>query len=109
TYMLWADVSAMGWTTNVGDVLAGSGDNTIYYDSNNNPASRAQRYSKSGKQTAASKVRQGDHPARRPAPPRGEPSAGTHVRYASTGNYRATSRNLQASLNTASVEPAGDL
>ena len=49
TYMLWADVSSMGWTTNVGDVLAGSGDNTIYYDSNNNPASRAQWYSKSGK------------------------------------------------------------
>src|SRR2546421_274030 len=49
TYMLWADVSSMGWTTNVGDVVAGSGDNTIYYDSNNNPASRAQWYSKSGK------------------------------------------------------------
>jgi len=29
--------------------VAGSGDNTIYYDSNNNPASRAQWYSKSGK------------------------------------------------------------
>jgi len=49
TYMLWADVSSMGWTTNVGDVTAGNGDNTIYYDSNNNPASRAQWYSKSGK------------------------------------------------------------
>jgi len=47
--MLWADVSSMGWTTNVGDVTAGNGDNTIYYDSNNNPASRAQWYSKSGK------------------------------------------------------------
>jgi peptide/nickel transport system substrate-binding protein len=49
TYMLWADVSSMGWTTNVGDVTAGSGDNTIYYDSNNNPASRAQWFSKNGK------------------------------------------------------------
>ena len=49
TYMLWADVSSMGWSTNVGNVTAGSGDNVIYYDSNNNPQSRADWYSKNGK------------------------------------------------------------
>src|SRR5207248_9994420 len=34
TYMLWADGSSLGWTTNVVDVSVGSGDNTIYDDSN---------------------------------------------------------------------------
>ena len=47
--MLWADVSSMGWSSNVGNVVAGSGDNTIYYDSNFNPQSRADWYSKTGK------------------------------------------------------------
>src|SRR5256712_6257058 len=49
TYMLWADVSSMGRTTNVGNVVAGNGDNVIYYDVNNNPNSRAEWYSKTGK------------------------------------------------------------
>ena len=49
TYMLWADVSSMGWSSNVGNVVAGNGDNTIYYDVNNNPNSRAEWYSKNGK------------------------------------------------------------
>jgi peptide/nickel transport system substrate-binding protein len=49
TYMLWADVSSMGWSTNVGNVTAGNGDNVIYYESNNNPSTRADWYSKSGK------------------------------------------------------------
>src|SRR2546421_832952 len=49
TYMLWADVSSMGWSTNVGNVVAGNGDNVIYYDVNNNPNSRAEWYSKNGK------------------------------------------------------------
>ncbi|TMF29622.1 MAG: hypothetical protein E6I25_05480 [Chloroflexi bacterium] len=49
TYMLWADVSSMGWSSNVGNVAAGNGDNTIYYDVNNNPNSRAEWYSKNGK------------------------------------------------------------
>src|SRR5256712_316890 len=49
TYMLWADVSSMGWSTNVGNVVAGNGDNVIYYDVNNNPNSRAEWYSKTGK------------------------------------------------------------
>src|SRR5438552_13602142 len=49
TYMLWADVSSMGWSSNVGNVVAGNGDNVIYYDVNNNPNSRAEWYSKNGK------------------------------------------------------------
>src|SRR5438270_1813497 len=49
TYMLWADVSSMGWSTNVGNVTAGNGDNVIYYESNNNPSTRAEWYSKTGK------------------------------------------------------------
>src|SRR2546421_1418537 len=49
TYMLWADVSSMGWSTNVGNVQAGGGDNVIWYDSEYNPTARAQWYSKSGK------------------------------------------------------------
>jgi peptide/nickel transport system substrate-binding protein len=49
TYMLWADVSSMGWSTNVGNVTAGNGDNTIYYEVNNNPTARADWYSKNGK------------------------------------------------------------
>jgi ABC-type transport system substrate-binding protein len=49
TYMLWADVSSMGWSTNVGNVVAGNGDNVIYYDNAHNPTAIAQWYSKSGK------------------------------------------------------------
>jgi peptide/nickel transport system substrate-binding protein len=49
TYMLWADVSSMGWSTNVGNVVAGTGDNTIYYDSNANDQAVGQWFSKSGK------------------------------------------------------------
>ena len=49
TYMLWADVSSMGWSTNVGNVTAGNGDNVIYYESNNNPSTRGEWYSKTGK------------------------------------------------------------
>jgi len=33
----------------VGNVSAGTGDNTIYYESNNNPAKAAEWYSKNGK------------------------------------------------------------
>ena len=49
TYMLWADVSSMGWSTNVGGVAAGNGDNTIYTDVDNNDQVVAQWYSKNGK------------------------------------------------------------
>ena len=49
TYMLWADVSSMGWSTNVGNVVAGNGDNTIWYESNLNDQGEAQWYSKNGK------------------------------------------------------------
>lgn len=49
TYMLWADVSSMGWTTNVGGVQAGNGDNVIYVDDARNTQVLAQWYSKNGK------------------------------------------------------------
>jgi peptide/nickel transport system substrate-binding protein len=49
TYMLWASVSSMGWSNNVGDVVAGNGDNTIYTDSNYNDQVVGQWYSKNGK------------------------------------------------------------
>jgi peptide/nickel transport system substrate-binding protein len=49
TYMLWADVSSMGWSSNVGGIVAGNGDNTIYYDSEYNVSARAEWFSKSGK------------------------------------------------------------
>jgi peptide/nickel transport system substrate-binding protein len=49
TYMLWADKSAMGWSPNVGGVVAGAGDNVIYVDDARNTEVEAQWYSKSGK------------------------------------------------------------
>lgn len=49
TYMLWADKSAMGWSSNVGGVVAGGGDNTIYTDQARNPEVYGQWYSKNGK------------------------------------------------------------
>jgi peptide/nickel transport system substrate-binding protein len=49
TYMLWADVSSMGWTNNVGNVEAGNGDNTIYVDDARNPQVFGQWFSKNGK------------------------------------------------------------
>lgn len=48
TYMLWADVSSMGWN-NVGGVVAGNGDNTIYVDDARNPEVFGQWFSKNGK------------------------------------------------------------
>jgi peptide/nickel transport system substrate-binding protein len=49
TYMLWADKSAMGWSSNVGGVVAGGGDNVIYVDDARNTEVEAQWYSKNGK------------------------------------------------------------
>ncbi len=49
TYMLWADKSAMGWSNNVGGVVAGNGDNVIFVDDARNTEVEAQWYSKSGK------------------------------------------------------------
>ena len=49
TYMLWADKSAMGWSSNVGGVVAGGGDNVIYTDQARNPEVYATWYSKNGK------------------------------------------------------------
>ena len=49
TYMLWADVSSMGWSSNVGNVVAGNGDNVIYIDNAHNPTAIAEWYSKNGK------------------------------------------------------------
>jgi peptide/nickel transport system substrate-binding protein len=49
TYMLWADKSAMGWSSNVGGVVAGGGDNVIYIDDARNTEVTAQWYSKNGK------------------------------------------------------------
>ena len=49
TYMLWADVSSMGWSNNVGNVVAGNGDNTIYVDDARNTQVLAQWFSKNGK------------------------------------------------------------
>ena len=49
TYMLWADKSAMGWSSNVGGVVAGGGDNVIYTDQARNPEVYATWFSKNGK------------------------------------------------------------
>jgi peptide/nickel transport system substrate-binding protein len=49
TYMLWADKSAMGWSSNVGGVVAGGGDNVIYVDDARNTQVEAAWYSKTGK------------------------------------------------------------
>ena len=49
TYMLWADVSSMGWSSNVGNVTAGNGDNVIYVDDARAPSVFAQWFSKNGK------------------------------------------------------------
>ncbi len=49
TYMLWADKSAMGWSSNVGGVVAGGGDNVIYVDDARNTQVEAQWFSKNGK------------------------------------------------------------
>jgi len=49
TYMLWADVSSMGWSGNVGNVQAGNGDNVIYVDDARNPEVFGQWFSKNGK------------------------------------------------------------
>src|SRR5438034_179912 len=49
TYMLWADKSAMGWSSNVGGVSAGGGDNVIYVDDARNTEVEALWYSKNGK------------------------------------------------------------
>lgn len=49
TYMLWADKSAMGWSNNVGGVVAGGGDNVIYVDDARNTEVEARWYSKTGK------------------------------------------------------------
>jgi len=49
TYFLWADKSTMTWSNNVGGVVAGNGDNTIYVDQARNTQVNAQWYSKSGK------------------------------------------------------------
>jgi peptide/nickel transport system substrate-binding protein len=49
TYYLWADKSTMSWSNNVGGVVAGNGDNTIYIDSARNTEVFAQWYSKNGK------------------------------------------------------------
>jgi peptide/nickel transport system substrate-binding protein len=49
TYMLWADKSAMGWSTNVGGVVAGGGDNVIYVDQARNTQVFAGWFSKNGK------------------------------------------------------------
>jgi peptide/nickel transport system substrate-binding protein len=49
TYMLWADKSAMGWSSNVGGVVAGGGDNVIYVDDARNTEVEAQWFSKNGK------------------------------------------------------------
>jgi peptide/nickel transport system substrate-binding protein len=49
TYYLWADKSTMTWSNNVGGVVAGNGDNTIYIDQARNSEVFAQWYSKNGK------------------------------------------------------------
>jgi peptide/nickel transport system substrate-binding protein len=48
TYMLWADKSAMGWSSNVGGVVAGGGDNVIYVDVARNTQVFSTWFSKSG-------------------------------------------------------------
>jgi len=49
TYYLWAEKATFSWSTNVGGVVAGNGDNTIYVDQARNTQVFAQWYSKSGK------------------------------------------------------------
>ena len=49
TYMLWADKSAMGWSSNVGGVVAGGGDNVIYVDDARNTEVFSTWFSKNGK------------------------------------------------------------
>lgn len=49
TYYLWADKSTMSWSSNVGGVVAGNGDNTLYFDQARNSEVFAQWYSKNGK------------------------------------------------------------
>jgi peptide/nickel transport system substrate-binding protein len=49
TYMLWADKSAMGWSSNVGGVVAGGGDNVIYVDDARNTQVFSTWFSKNGK------------------------------------------------------------
>src|SRR6266480_2154849 len=49
TYYLWAENNTMTWNGNVGNVVAGNGDNTIYYDLDHNTQVFAGWYSKSGK------------------------------------------------------------
>jgi len=49
TYMLWADVSSMGWSSNVGNIDAGNGDNVIYVDDARNPEVFGTWFSKNGK------------------------------------------------------------
>jgi peptide/nickel transport system substrate-binding protein len=49
TYYLWADKSTMSWSANVGGVVAGNGDNTLYFDQARNSEVFAQWYSKNGK------------------------------------------------------------
>jgi peptide/nickel transport system substrate-binding protein len=49
TYYLWADKSTMSWSNNVGGVVAGNGDNTLYFDQARNTEVFAQWYSKNGK------------------------------------------------------------
>jgi len=49
TYYLWADKSTMSWSSNVGGVVAGNGDNTIYVDQARNTQVFAQWFSKNGK------------------------------------------------------------
>lgn len=49
TYYLWADKSTMSWNNNVGNVVAGGGDNVIYVDQARNPEVFASWFSKNGK------------------------------------------------------------
>src|SRR5713101_2000914 len=49
TYYLWAEKATFSWSTNVGGVVSGNGDNTIYVDQARNTQVFAQWYSKSGK------------------------------------------------------------
>jgi len=49
TYYLWAENNTMTWNGNVGNIAAGNGDNTIYYDLDHNTQVFAGWYSKSGK------------------------------------------------------------
>jgi peptide/nickel transport system substrate-binding protein len=49
TYYLWADKSTMAWSTNVGGVEAGNGDNVIYVDQARNSHVFQTWWSKNGK------------------------------------------------------------